>query len=157
MENNKEHIGKYMSVWGDTVVLKELAISAILCVILTMAFFLGGRAVLLRVDGLEPALAKGYSLLVGIVGTFLGAAICAKKFKPKRKIMIEFQAENIEDILKAAGMTVDEEREALRHVSPEVIKEMEDLELYSLLALIPEDSSNFKPEYRQKIHAEEGK
>lgn len=64
--------------------------------------------------------------------------------------MIDFHKENIEDILKAAGMTVEEEVEALRTVSPEVIKEMEDLELYSLLALVPEDSPNYKPEYREK-------
>lgn len=146
----KEQVGKYMEVWGDTIVPKELAISAIICVITTMVFFLAGRTVLLGIESLTPALAKGYALLVGILGTFLGATICAKKFKPKRKIMIEFQEENIEDILKAAGMTVEEEREALRTVSPEIIKEMEDLELYSLLALIPEDSANYKPEYKEK-------
>ena len=147
----KEQVGKYMEVWGDTIVPKELAISAIICVITTMVFFLAGRTVLLGIESLTPALAKGYALLVGILGTFLGAVICAKKFKPKRKIMIEFQEENIEDILKAAGMTVEEEREALRTVSPEIIKEMEDLELYSLLALIPEDSANYKPEYKEKV------
>ena len=146
----KEQVGKYMEVWGDTIVPKELAISAIICVITTMIFFLAGRTVLVGIESLDPALAKGYALLVGILGTFLGATICAKKFKPKRKIMIEFQEENIEDILKAAGMTVEEEREALRTVSPEIIKEMEDLELYSLLALIPEDSANYKPEYKEK-------
>ena len=145
-----EQVGKYMEVWGDTVVPKELAISAVICVITTMAFFLAGRTVLLGMGTLEPGLAKGYALLVGIVGTFLGAVICAKMFKPKRNIMIEFQEEN----LKAAGMTVEEEVEALRTVSPEVIKEMEDLELYSLLALVPEDSPNYKPEYREK--AKEG-
>lgn len=149
-----EQVGKYMEVWGDTVVPKELAISAVICVITTMAFFLAGRTVLLGMGTLEPGLAKGYALLVGIVGTFLGAVICAKMFKPKRNIMIEFQEENIEEILKAAGMTVEEEVEALRTVSPEVIKEMEDLELYSLLALVPEDSPNYKPEYREK--AKEG-
>ena len=146
----KEQVGKYMEVWGDTVVPKELAISAIICVITTMVFFLAGRTFLLGLGTLEVGLAKGYALLVGILGTFLGAVICAKKFKPKRKIRIEFQEENIEDILKAAGMTIEEEREALRTVSPEIIKEMEDLELYSLLSLIPEDSANFKPEYREK-------
>ena len=149
-----EQVGKYMEVWGDTVVPKELAISAVICVITTMAFFLAGRTVLLGMGTLEPGLAKGYALLVGIVGTFLGAVICSKMFKPKRNIMIEFQEENIEEILKAAGMTVEEEVEALRTVSPEVIKEMEDLELYSLLALVPEDSPNYKPEYREK--AKEG-
>lgn len=146
----KEQVGKYMEVWGDTIVPKELAISAIICVITTMVFFLAGRTVLLGIETLTPALAKGYALLVGILGTFLGAVICAKKFKPKRKIMIEFQEENIEDILKAAGMTIEEEREALCTVSSEIIKEMEDLELYSLLALIPEDSANYKPEYKEK-------
>ena len=44
----------------------------------------------------------------------------------------------------------DEEIEALRTVSPEVIREMENFELYSLLALIPEDSPNYKPEYRRR-------
>ncbi len=156
MKKNKEPVGKYMEVWGDTVVPKELAISAIICVITTMVFFIAGRSILTGIESLQESLATGYALLVGIVGTFLGAAICAKMFKPKRKIMIEFQEENIEDILKAAGMTVEEEREALRTVSPEVIKEMEELELYSLLALIPEDCANYKPEYRQKLQAKEG-
>jgi hypothetical protein len=39
---------------------------------------------------------------------------------------------------------MEEESEALRHVSKEVIREMENLELYSLLSLIPEDCDNFK-------------
>ena len=115
----KEQVGKYMEVWGDTIVPKELAISAIICVITTMVFFLAGRTVLLGIESLTPALAKGYALLVGILGTFLGAVICAKKFKPKRKIMIEFQEENIEDILKAAGMTIEEERHAERRCGTE--------------------------------------
>lgn len=47
-------------------------------------------------------------------------------------------------------MTLEEEIDALRTVSPDVIREMESFELYSLLALIPEDSPNYKPEYRLK-------
>ena len=69
MGKSKDHVGKYMFVWGDTVVLKELAISAVICVILTMVFYLAGRTGLLQIQSLDPALAKGYSLLVGIVGT----------------------------------------------------------------------------------------
>jgi hypothetical protein len=49
---------------------------------------------------------------------------------------------------------VEEEAEALSHLDPKVIAEMEDLELYSLLALIPEGSPNYKPEYKQ--YAETG-
>ena len=151
----KEPVGKYMQVWGDTVVPSELAVSAVICTITTMVFFIGGRAVLTGTESITPALAKGYALLVGIVGTFLGAFICAKKFKPKRKIMIDFKEERIEDILKAAGMTVQEEIDALRTVSPQIIKEMEDLELYSLLSLVPEDSPNYKPEYKEKLLVKE--
>lgn len=151
MKKNQEHVGKYMEVWGDTVVPKELALAALICVITTMVFFLTGRKILTGIESLTPALAKGYALLIGIVGTFLGAFISGKLFKPKRKIMIDFQEENIEDILKAASMTVEEEREALRHVSPDLIREMEDLELYSLLSLIPEDCPHYKPEYKEKV------
>ncbi len=156
MKKTDEQKGKYMEVWGDTVVPGELAASALICVITTMVFFLAGRTVLLGVDSLEPALAKGYALLVGIAGTFLGAAICARKFPPKRKIMVDFQEENVEDILAAAGMTVEEEREALSNASPDIIREMENCSLYSLLALIPEGSPNYKPEYRTKVSGKEG-
>ena len=148
-KKNKEHVGKYMEVWGDTVVPSELAVSAIICTITSMVFFLGGRAFFMSLGTLDASLAKGYALLVGIVGTFVGAFICGSRFKPKRRILEDSTTEDIAEILKSAGMTVEEEIEALRTVSPEVIREMEDLELYSLLELIPEDSPNFKPEYRQ--------
>jgi hypothetical protein len=150
MAKKKESVGQYMEVWGDTVVPKELAASAVICIFTSMAFFLAGRAFFLSFETLDPALAKGYALLVGIVGTFVGAFISGAKFRPKRRIMIDSNTEDIEEILKAAGMTVEEEREALRTVSPEIIREMENFELYSLLALIPEDSPNYKPEYREK-------
>ena len=102
----EEHVGKYMEVWGDTVDPKELGISALLCIVTTMAFFLIGRSVLSGISTLDPGLAKGYSLLVGILGCFIGAAICAKMFKPKRKIMIQFEEENIEDILPEETLKV---------------------------------------------------
>ena len=57
--------------------------------------------------------------------------------------------------LEAAGMTLEEEREALSTASPELIREMENCNLYSLLALIPENSPNFKPEYRMNVSGEE--
>jgi hypothetical protein len=50
-------------------------------------------------------------------------------------------------------MTMEEEVEALRNLDPKLIAEMEELELYSLLALIPEDSPNYKSEYKQKAEA----
>ena len=146
-----------MEVWGDTVVPKELAASAVICIFTSMAFFLAGRTFFMSFGTLDPALAKGYALLVGIAGTFVGAFISGARFKPKRRILIDSNSEDIAEILKAAGMTVEEEREALRTVSPETIREMENFELYSLLALIPEDSPNYKPEYRMKARVAEDK
>ena len=153
MAKQKAHVGKYMEVWGDTVVPKELAASAVICIITSMGFYLGGLALFTNLGSLEPALAKGYALLVGIAGTFVGAFISGAKFKPKRRILIDSNLEDIEEVLKAAGITLEEEREALRTVSPEIIREMENFGLYSLLELIPEDSPNYKPEYRLKAEA----
>ena len=59
MRKADEQKGRYMEVWGDTVVPGQLAASALICVVTTMAFFLVGRTVLLGVDSLEPALANG--------------------------------------------------------------------------------------------------
>lgn len=137
-------------VWGDTVNLKELLLASVLGIVLTLAAFLIGRSFFLQVDGLDPGLAKGYSLLVGIAGCLVSAVISANLFKPKRVVEEKFENENIEDIIRAAGMTVEEEIEALATVDPEIIAEMEDLELYALLALIPESSPNYKPIYREK-------
>jgi hypothetical protein len=100
-------------------------------------------------ESLETSLAKGYSLLTGILGCFIGAAISAKFFKPKRIVVEKFEQSTIQEILEQAGITMEEEIDGLRHASPDIIAEMESLELYSLLSLIPEDSTNFKPEYRE--------
>ena len=135
-------------VWGDTVQLSQLAVAAVLGIVLTMGFYLVGRSIFWGMETIEPGLAKGYSLLVGIAGCFLSAVISAKLFKPKRHIEERADTEEIEAVLAAAGMTLEEEALALAHLDPKIIAEMEDLELYSLLALIPETSPNYKPEYR---------
>ena len=38
MKKDEVQVGKYMEVWGDTVVPKELAISAGICIVTSMAF-----------------------------------------------------------------------------------------------------------------------
>jgi len=147
----KEQTAKapYTEVWGDTVVLWQLCLAALICVVLTMVGFLLGRSLFLSMESLEPSLAKGYSLLTGILGCFIGAAISARSFKPKRVVVEKFEQSTIQEILDQAGITMEEEIEGLRHASPEIIAEMESLELYSLLCLVPEDSPNYKPEYRE--------
>lgn len=149
-ENSKVDT-QYTEVWGDTVVLKELVYACIIGVVLTMSMFLIGRKFFSRMENIDSSLANGYSLLVGVAGCILSGAISAKLFKPKRTVEERFEAEDIEDIIRAAGMTVEEEIEALSNLDSEIIKELEDLELYALLALIPEDSKNYKPEYKIKM------
>ncbi len=140
----------YTEVWGDTVVLKELLYACLIGVVLTMGMFLIGREFFSRMENLDKGLADGYALLVGVIGCILSDVISAKLFKPKRNIEERFESENIEDLLKAMGMTVEEEKEALSKLDPEIIKEMEELELYALLSLIPEDSQNYNPKYKEK-------
>lgn len=146
---NTEKNKTLTEVWGDTVNLKELTISIILGVVFTMTFFLVGRHVFYGMESIEPSLAKGYALFVGILGCFISAVISAKLFKPKRFIGELNDIGEIEDILAYAHMTVEQESEALAKVDKGIIKELEDLELYSLLALVPENSPNYKPEYKE--------
>lgn len=148
MNKDNKHF-RYTEVWGDTVVIKELFTAVIIGIVLTMAFYLAGTKLFVGNPNIEVSLAKGYSLLIGIVGCLLSGVISAKLFKPKRNIEEKLERGEVDEILKLAGMTVEEEAEALGKVSPEIIAEMEDLEMWSFLALIPEDSPNFKPEYRE--------
>ncbi len=139
----------YTEVWGDRVILKELGIACLLGVGLTMSFFLVGQKIFLGMEGLEVSLANGYALIVGVAGCIISGVVSAKLFKPKRNIEERFEFEDIEDILHAAGITVEEEKEALAVADKDIIKELEDLQLYALLALIPEDSPNYKAEYKR--------
>lgn len=136
-------------VWGDTVNIKELAISIILGVIFTMCFYLIGRKIFMSMGTVEENLAKGYALFVGIAGCFIAAVISAKSFRPKRLVAELDSTTDIAEVLEYAHMTPEEEGEALTKVGPDVIKELEDLELYGLLTLIPEGANNYKPEYRE--------
>lgn len=145
----------YTRVWGDVVSLKELVYSALIGISVTIGMYLIGQYVFNElIEGIDEALANGYALLVGVSGVFVSGFISAKLFKPKRKIEDKIEAEAIEDILQAAGITLEEEIEALSNASPEIIQEMEDLELYGLLALIPEDSKNYKPKFKEKLEVE---
>lgn len=141
---------KYTEVWGDTVVITELLAASAICIAATMVFYFVGTGVFVGREGMEIGLAKGYSLLIGILGCILSAIVCAKLFKPKRVVEERLEQEDILHVLEAAGISPEEEAEALATVDQEIIKEMEDLELYSLLAMIPEGSPNYKPEYKQK-------
>lgn len=151
MSEEKKDMGQLTEVWGDTVNLRELTISTIIGIVLTMSFYFIGRRIFTNMANIEKSLANGYSLLVGILGCFASGIISAKLFKPKRIVEDMADPATLEDILKEGGMTLEDEIEAISKVNEEVIKEMENVGLYSLLSLIPEDSPNYKPEYKEKL------
>lgn len=136
-------------VWGDTVNLKELLCSVLMGIVFTLGFYLIARHFFLQIDSLEASLARGYALFVGIGGCLISSVISAKLFRPKRIISELNKSSDIEEVLAHAGMSVEDEIEALIHLDPEIIKEMETFSLYPLLALIPEGQPNYKPEYKE--------
>jgi len=111
---------KYTEVWGDTVVLKELLYSCIIGVFLTMGMFFLGQKIFHSFENIEKSLANGYALLIGVIGCIVSGAICAKLFRPKRTVEEKFEFENIENILESAGITLEEEREALSKLDSEM-------------------------------------
>lgn len=150
MSNQKKEQPKYTEVWGDTVVLKELLLACLIGIVVTMTFFLVGQNVFHNIEGLDKGMADGYALLMGLIGCLFSGVVNARLFKPKRSFDGRLQGDSIEAILEQAGMTVEEEIKALATVDAEIIAELEDLEMYSLLALVPEDSPNYKAEYKEK-------
>lgn len=152
--SQKERAPKHLTeVWGDTVALKELLLACLLGVIFTMTFFFVGQYIFHGMEGLDAGMADGYALLVGMAGCILSGVLNARLFKPKRNFEGELQSDSVEEVLRTAGMTVEEEAAALAVVDSEIIAELEDLHMYSLLALIPEDSKNYKPEYKEKARS----
>ncbi|WP_026896133.1 hypothetical protein [Clostridiisalibacter paucivorans] len=122
-------------VWGDTVVLKELFFSSILGITLTMLGYILGSKFFSGIETLEPGLVKGYALMIGIIGCVLSGILSAKLFKPKRIVEEKFEQENIEDVIKSGGMTLEEEILALSTVDKQILDEMEELNLTALLEL----------------------
>ena len=149
-----ENVPKYTEVWRDRVILKELALSCLLGVILTMFFFLVGQKIFHNMKNIEHSLANGYALIVGVAGCILSGVISAKLFKPKRRVEEKFEFEDIREVIHAAGLSVEEEAVELGKADKDIIKELEDLNLYTLLALIPKSSKNYKPEYKIKAKGE---
>lgn len=128
-------------VWGDTVVLKELFLSSVLGITLTMSGYILGTRFFSSMENLDPGLAKGYSLMIGIIGCVLSGIISAILFKPKRVVEEKIERENIEEVIKHGGMTLEEEIIALSTVDEQILDEIKELNLTALLELKPVEGS----------------
>ena len=142
---------EYTRVWSDTVSLAELFLASVIGVSVTMGLYIAVRVVLENYFEVSPGMISGYALIAGIAGCFISGMITGRRFKPKREVIEGTEKMDLESVLAEAGTSMEAEAEALSKENPEVIREMEDLELYSLLSLIPKDSPNYKPEYREYV------
>lgn len=132
---DKEGKPKYAELWGDRVVLKELLIASVIGIILTMAFYFNASRYFLSQEGIEPGLAKGYSLMIGIGGCLLGGIISSKLFKPKREVVESGEELDVLGAIEAAGSTLEDEIKAMGNTNKQSIEEMKALGLDVLLEL----------------------
>jgi len=116
---DKEGKPKYAELWGDRVVLKELLIASVIGIILTMAFYFNASRYFLSQEGIEPGLAKGYSLMIGIGGCLLGGIISSKLFKPKREVVESGEELDVLGAIEAAGSTLEDEIKAMGNTKDE--------------------------------------
>lgn len=131
----KKKSNSYVEVWGDTVVLSELFLASVIGIALTMLGYSMGLKYFSGIENLDEGLVKGYSLMTGITGCVISAIISAILFKPKRVVEERVEHEEIEKVILAAGMTVEEEAEAMKTLDEDTLEELRQLELYSLLDL----------------------
>lgn len=133
IQNQKEE--KYAELWGDRVVLSQLLIASIIGITLTMLFYLLASKYFLMQPNLDEGLAKGYSLMIGILGCILSGIISSKLFKPKRIVIENADHFDINDAIKTAGSTLEQEAKAIQHISKQSVDEMKVLGLDALLEI----------------------
>lgn len=126
---------KYAELWGDRVVLKELLIASVIGIVLTMTFYFNASKYFLSQESIDPGLAKGYSLMIGIGGCLLGGIISSKLFKPKREVVESGEKLDVLGAIEAAGSTLEDEIKAMKSLNKQSIEEMKVLGLDALLEL----------------------
>ena len=125
---------RLLSIWEDTVDLRELLIGIAGAAALGFAsFIVSWRVFTAQLPNDSAALIKGYALMGGILGCVLAAVIIAVVFKPKRVLReSEGGLTDPAELLVSLGLDPDEERRALETASPKVIREMQQLQIYDL-------------------------
>lgn len=121
-------------VWGETVSLRNLALSLAISVPTTVIVYYIGHAVLVRAVS-DPDRAETFSLLCGLASVIVCAVLCARLFAPQRVLVDDPVADSssFEDALRE----LSEDEGGLGSVAdlpPEVVQEMKDLELYDAFA-----------------------
>ncbi|UHD45793.1 hypothetical protein LUX29_00580 [Aureimonas altamirensis] len=123
----------FAQVWGDVVDLRDLRLAIPIGAAISLSAYLGAAALFAQfVD--DPAMARAYGMLVGIVGCILAGAVCAVLFKPKRVVHERMEDtawhEQVIDQLAAERGGIGRTSE----LSPATVAELKELGLYDLFA-----------------------
>ncbi len=125
----------YISVWGDTVNLRELLIGMFLGAITGYVSFTGGLLFLQKFySDLPKGLLMGYALLFGIIGCLIVGGVAAKVFKAKRIFIEDSSCIDMTTALRELNLNPSREAEYLKSVSQDVKEEMKELQIYQLFS-----------------------
>jgi hypothetical protein len=132
--SGREH--QLVNIWEDAVDLRELLIGlAIGSAVGYAAYVLAFGALTRYFPDQGEGLIKGYSLLGGIVGCVVAAVLINLFVSPKRHVReADDGATGRTELLRTLGLDPKEERQALEDASPELIREMKQLQVYDLFA-----------------------
>ena len=126
----------YADVWGDTVDLRHLSIAIVIGIAVSLTFYLVGLKFILRSLPKTPhSLTQAYALLIGILGCLVSAVVSTKLFPPKRTLReSQFNAQEREAALSELQIDWEREREELKTLSPQIVAEMKELQIYEIFA-----------------------
>jgi len=123
--------GRLVDVWDDTVDVRDLCISLVICVTTGLGAFALATLILSPMVS-SSQLAHAYSMLFGIVGSVLGGALCSALFAPKRMVVREAANANspfqvIDDMARDRRNSFDPD-----DLPPDTAAELRTAGLYSL-------------------------
>lgn len=123
--------GRLVEIWGDTVDIRHLSCSITIGISVSMAAYLGAKYLLLSIT--TPELVHAYSMLAGLGGCILSGVISAIFFAPKREI-IEDPSDDPTWRDEIMGQLASQPGGlgSMADLSPAVIREMKELEIYDL-------------------------
>ncbi|HEY5854161.1 MAG TPA: hypothetical protein VIW24_08955 [Aldersonia sp.] len=120
---------RYLEVWGDTVVGRDLALAVLIGTGFSALALFGAKTLFGRIVA-NPSLADAYALLVGIAACIVAGVISGKLFAPKRKVVVAASdAHQVDEVLAVLA----DERQGLGHVADlpaQTADELRDLGLY---------------------------
>ncbi|MEN0138576.1 MAG: hypothetical protein AAGC80_25710 [Rhodococcus sp. (in: high G+C Gram-positive bacteria)] len=124
---------RYLEVWGDTVAGRDLALSVVIGIVVSVCALLGATA-FFNSFVTDSSLAEAYALLVGIAACLVAGVVSGKLFRPKRNIAIDSsEGDTVGDVIRV----LQEERQGLGSVADlpaQTVRELKDLDLYDRFA-----------------------